>query len=188
MSGKKKAILMFAVSIVALVVIVLAVFNVFKYTKAGDKIKDLINPAFRVEYGGNDYNGDDNLIALPTEGQAKFTVKGAESYKVTITPNVTPETDFTYEIGNTVYSFSQAALSKVFINNDSVKNGNFYLNCVDNYSLESVLSKLHGGGKVVLNGGLQYPYLLTFSTGSKEIKFLFGIEIDIALSESKIIF
>lgn len=183
MSGKKKTIL----TAVILLVIILAVVIVFRYTKAGDKIKDIFNPAFRVEYDGDDYDGDENLIVLPTKGQAKFKVKGAESYKVTITPNVTPETDFTYEIGNTVYSYSQAALSKVFISVDSVKNGYFYLDC-DDYSIESVLSKLHGGEKVVLNGNVKYPYLLTFIADNKTVTFTLSTVPIIRISESGIFF
>ena len=184
MSGKKKVIL---ISAAVLLVIVLAVWLVFKYTKAVDKIKDLFNPAFRVEYDGNDYDGDDNIIVLPAKGQAQFKVKGAESYKVTITPNVTPETDFTYEVGDTLYKYSQAALSKVFINNDNVKNGSFYLTC-DNYSLESVLSQLHGGGKVVLNGSVKYPYLLTFTADNKTVAFVLSPVPIVRLSESNIFF
>ncbi len=184
MSGKKKTIL----TAVILLVIVLAVVLAFKYTTAGDKIKDLFNPAFRVEYDGKDYDGENNLIVLPTKGQARFKVKGAESYKVTITPNVTPETDFTYEIGNTVYSYSQAALSKVFISNDSIKNGSFYLNCLADYSLESVLSKLHDGEKVVLNGSIKNPYLLTFTSDNKTVSFVISSVPIIRLSENNLFF
>lgn len=189
MNGKKKSSFMSVISVIVfLLVIVLAVGLIVKYTRAGDKVKDLFNPAFRVEYDSKDYNGEKNIIVLPTNGQAKFTVKGAESYKVTITPNITAETDFTYEIGDTVYNYSQVDLSKVFISGDSIKNGSFYLNCVDDYSLESVLSKVHGGAKIVLNGGAQYPYLLTFTANGTTVKFLFGVDFDIDLSESNIIF
>ena len=171
MSGKKKVIL---ISAAVLLVIVLAVWLVFKYTKAVDKIKDLFNPAFRVEYDGNDYDGDDNIIVLPAKGQVQFKVKGAESYKVTITPNVTPETDFTYEVGDTVYKYSQAVLSKD-------------LTC-DNYSLESVLSQLHGGEKVILNGSVKYPYLLTFTADNKTVAFVLSPVPIVRLSESNIFF
>ncbi|MDE6492130.1 MAG: hypothetical protein K2L37_03160 [Lactobacillus sp.] len=189
MGGKKKTGFKSVISVIVfLLVIVLAVGLIVKYIKAGDKVKDLFNPAFRVEYDGKEYKGDNNVIMLPLTGQAQFKVKGAESYKVTLIPNVTSETDFTYEIGDTVYRYSQADLSKVFINGDSIKNGSFYLNCVDDYSLESVLLKVHGGTKIVLNGGAQYPYLLTFTADGATIKFLFGVDFDIDLSESNIIF
>ncbi len=187
MSGKRKSKFMSALSVlIMLLVIALALGLVFKYTKAGDKIKDIVDPAFRVEYDGKDYDGENNVIALPTKGQAQFKVKGAESYKVSITPNVTPETDFTYEIGNTVYSYSQTDLSKVLIS--GTKDGSFYINGLDDYSLESVLSKTHGGAEIVLNGEIECPYLLVFTANNNVISFMFNGEIRIDLSETEIIF
>ncbi len=189
MSGKRKSKFMSALSVlIMLLVVALAVGLVFKYTKAGDKIKDIVNPAFRVEYDGKNYDGDENKIYLPTKGQAQFKVKGAESYKVSITPNVTPETDFTYEIGNTVYSYSQVDLSRLFMGSDSIKNGSFYLNCLADYSLESVLSKLHDGATIQLNGSVKYPYLLTFTADNTTVTFLISTAPIINLSESNIIF
>lgn len=79
-------------------VVVLAVGLVFKYTKAGERIKDLTNSAFCVEYAGKEYTGENNVITLPTDGQAMFTVKGCDGYTVKIVPNVTVETDFTYTV------------------------------------------------------------------------------------------
>ena len=189
MSGKKKSKFMSVISVIVFfLVIVLAVGLIVKYTKAGDKVKDLFNPAFRVEYDGKDYNGENNIIVLPTSGQAKFTVKGAESYKVSIIPNVTPETDFTYEIGNTVYNYSQADLSRLFMGSDSIKNGSFYLNCLADYSLESVLSKIHDGATIQLNGSVTYPYLLTFTADNKTVTFLISTAPIINLSESNLFF
>lgn len=189
MGGKKKSSFKSLISVIVfLLVIVLAVGLIFRYTKAGNKIKDYINPAFRVEYDGKDYDGGNNVIVLPTKGQAQFKVKGAQSYKVTLSPNVTSETDFTYEIGNTVYYYSQVDLSQAFINSDSIKNGSFYLNCDENYSLENVLSKIHGGEKVVLNGSVKYPYLLKFVMENKTVAFELSTIPEIRLSESNIIF
>lgn len=189
MNGRKKSNFIETVTVIVyLLVIVLAVGLVLKYTKAGDKIEDLLNPAFRVEYDGADYSGENNVITLPNDGQARFKVKGTASYKVTLMSNVTPETDFTYEVGNTVYNFSQADLGKVFLGTDNVKNGDFYLNCLADYSLESVLSKIHDGAKVKLNVGIALPYELTFSDGTETVSFLFGDNITIDLSEHAILF
>lgn len=189
MNGKKKSVFNSVLSIViVLLVVVLAVGLIFKFTKAGDKIKDLVNPAFRVEYGGKDFTGKDNKLLLPTNGQAEFIVKGVDSYKVSLTPNVTPETDFTYEVGDTIYNFSQADLSKVFIGNESIKNGSFYLECVEDYSIESVLSKIHGGAEIVLNGEISCPYLLSFTSNNVTVSFAFNDVIQVILSESHIIF
>ena len=187
MYGKKKTALSSLLTfIITSLVIILAVGVVFKYTKAGDKIKDLFNPAFRIEYDGKNYVSEINVIALPNKGQAQFKVKGAESYKVMLQPNVTPETDFTYEIGNTVYSYSQVDLSKVF--EIGTKNGSFYINCLNDYSLESVLSKLHGGAKIKLNGNIEIPYKLTFTAANTAISFIFNGKLRVDLSEIKIVF
>lgn len=189
MSGKRESIFISAVTVIIyMLVIVLAVGLIFKRTSVGDKIEDLIDPTFRVEYDGTDYSSENNVITLPKDGQAQFKVKGAESYKVTLTPNVTSETDFTYEVGNTVYNFSQADLSKVFIGSDSVKNGSFYLDCTADYSLESVLSKIHDGAEIKLNGNTAFPYLLTFGNGTETVSFLFGSNVRLELSESIIVF
>ena len=67
MSGKKKQVLSSVITvIVSLLVIVLAVGLIFKYTKAGEKIEDLINPAFRVEYNNYKYSDGLMLLIYPT--------------------------------------------------------------------------------------------------------------------------
>lgn len=189
MSGKKKSGLSSVITVIIfLLVVVLAVGLIFKHTKAGDKIKDLVNPAFRVEYGGVDYSGGNNAVALPKDGQAQFKIKGVKIYKVRVTPNVTPETDFSYDIGNEVYTFGQTDLTNFFITDDSIKNGYFIIDCSQDLTLESVLSKIHGGAEIKLNGSVDFPYLLTFSGGTKTISFIFGGEVKINLSESNIVF
>lgn len=189
MSGKKKSSFISAVALlVSLLMIALAVGLVFNYTKASEKIEDLLKPAFCVKYDGKDYNGEDNAITLPSNGKARFKVTGADRYTVTLTSNVTYETDFLYEVGDTVSYFSKADLSKAFIGNDSTKNGDFYLNCLEDYSLESVLSKVHDGAEIKLNGGVSSPYLLIFSDGIETVSFTFGYNVKIVLSENVIIF
>lgn len=188
---KKRSFMSMFMVLVLFLVIVLVVGLISKYTSTIDKVKDLINPVFHVEYNGKDYTGSDNVIVLPTEGQAQFTVKGAESYKITLKPNVTIETDFSYSIGNAVYNYSQVDLSKVFISDNSLKDNSFFLNCLDDYSLESVLSRIHGETEIVLYGGVRYPYLLAFSTDSTAIEFLLGsgisVKVDsVELSENKL--
>lgn len=190
MNGRKQSKSKSALSFVLIfLVIVLAVGLVFRFTNAGDKIKDLTNLAFRVEYNGENYTGQDNMILLPTQGQVQFKVKGAESYKVKITPNVTEETNFTYNVGDDVYSFSQADISKVFLTGNYIQNGNLILTCSESYALESVLSKLHGGAEITLNGSLEYPYLLTFTDGDgKTITFALGQFLTVTLSPDHIVF
>lgn len=187
MYGKRKSIFKsLLTAVVILLVIALAVGLIFKYTKAGDRIRDLVNPAFRIEYDGKNYEGKNNVIALPAEGQARFKVKGAESYKVMLTPNVTSETDFEYETNDGLYRYSQTDLSKVFTY--TVKNGILYFNCLEDYSLESVLSKLHGGADIKLSDNLECPYRLTFMADNTTVSFVFSCEIRIVLPNNNIVF
>ncbi len=186
MSGKKKSTFKSVLTvIITLLLIILAVGFIFKYTKAGDKIKDLFNPAFRIECNGKDYDGENNVIALSPKGQAQFKVKGVESYKIMLTPNVTSETDFEYEVNGGLYRYSQADLSKVFTS--GVKDGYFYINCIADYSLENVLSTIHGG-EVVLNVKIECPYLLTFTSDNKTVKFAICAVLSLDLSDNNIVF
>ena len=81
-----------------------------------DDITDLVNPAFRVEYDGKVYKTDteNNVIALPTNSQARFEVKGVKGYTVAVAPNVTDETDFTYSINGKAYPYSGENLALAF--------------------------------------------------------------------------
>lgn len=189
MNSKNQSTLMKVVSVIIfLLVIVLVVGLVLKYTSVGEQLKDLANTEFRVEYDGKGYDGEDNVITLPTNGQAKFKVKGVDSYKVKITPNVTDETDFTYEIGDSVYAFSHADLAKVFISDDSIANGYFTIDCSQDLTIEGVLSKLHNSAEVSLNGKVDYPYRLTFTNGDKVVSFVFVVEIKVDLSDSNLVY
>lgn len=189
MSGKKKQVLSSVITvIVSLLVIVLAVGLIFKYTKAGEKIEDLINPVFRVEYNNYKYSDGLNAVDLPDEGYARFKVRGTEFYSIRVTSYVTPETDFTYEIGNTVYTFGKADFTKLFVSDSSIQDGYFLIDCSQDFSIESMLSKLHDGAEIKLNGNAEFPYMITFSGKGKAVKFIFGGKRTFRLSDSNIIF
>lgn len=189
MSVKKKRGLSSVITvIVSLLVIVLAVGLIFKYTKAGEKIEDLINPAFRVEYNNYKYSDGLNAVDLPDEGYARFKVRGTEFYSIRVTSYVTPETDFTYEIDNTVYTFGKADFTKLFVTDSSIQDGYFLIDCSQDFSIESMLSKLHDGAEIKLNGNAEFPYMITFSGKGKAVKFIFGGKRTFRLSDSNIIF
>lgn len=189
MRGRKKSIVSSIVSVVGvLLLLALIIGLIYKYTDIGDKIKDLFDPTFRIEYDGTNYT-DRNRIALPTSGEACFKVKGVDGCRITVLPNVTDETDFTYEVGEKVYKFSQTDLSRLFVGENSVRDGGFYIKCFADYSLESVLSQLYDGAEVKVNGDMDYPYLLTFKTDGAEVSFeisAFGTRL--TLSDSNVIF
>lgn len=109
-----------------------------------EDITDLVNPAFRVEYDGKVYKTDteNNVVALPTNSQARFEVKGVKGYTVAVVPNVTDETDFTYLINGKTYPYSGENLALAFDIN--YYDGAFAVVLGDDFSLEYVLSRLWG--------------------------------------------
>ena len=189
MYGKKKSNLFSALSVIVIFLLLfLSVGYFVKHPKVIDDIKDLFNTSFRVEYDGKDYTGTNNVVAFPLHGQAKFKVKGANGYTVSLAPNVAPEGDFRYSVGSNVYTYSKTDISKVFISDNNVQNGYFCLNELENYSISAVLKKLYDGAEVELDGKVKYPYLLTFRYNDDSVSFLLSPEIILSLSESSIIF
>lgn len=189
MSGKKSALYTALTVIVSLLVVALAAGLIVKYTRVGDTVKDIFDTTYRIEYDGETYTTANNVVAFPREGRAEFKVKGATSYSVTLSPNVTAETDITYEIDNTVYNYSQTDISKVLVGTDSIQNGKFCLVALTDYSLSNVLSKAHNGAAVALNGELSQPYKLSFTADGMTISFLLEDTIrGITLSQTAIYF
>lgn len=192
MSKRKFGLFRSFSSIVAILLLVLAFGAILKFTQIGDKITDLFDPSFRVEYNGVDYKGDANKISLPKGKQAHFKVKGVNGYTVTIAPNVTADTDFTYTVDGVPHKFSEANLYKAFISRENVQNGLFTLNALDDYSLKSVLSKVYDGQTVLVhNNTIRYGYLLTIISGEQSIQFLVEsvLEIsEISLDHTQIVF
>lgn len=159
MHGHKNRFSSIIAVIAFLLLLVVAVFCVFRYTGINDKIDSLLNPSFSVQYNGVTYSGDDNVIVLPQDGKAKFKVRGVDSYQVTVTPNVTAETDFSYNVGDTVYVFGNTNLTNFFVTDGCVENGYFVIDCTKDLSVESVLSKLHDNAEITLNGtAVEVPY------------------------------
>lgn len=159
-----------------------------------DDIKDMLNPVFRVEYDGKEYTGSDNVIDLPTDGQAKFAVKGTNGYKVKVLPNAIAEADITYSVDGTPYAYSEENLTSVFVDNDSVYAECFYVNCMQSYALIDVLSRLWGGRPVeIKDGEINNPYKIVITSSNGEaIELLFGganfFSLHIVLDKVEIVF
>ncbi len=178
MSGKKKSKFVTALTVLLfLLLIVAAVGAIIKFTKVGDKVTDIVNPVFRVEYNGVAYTGDDNKIGLPQDGKIKFEIKCTNGFKVKVTPNVTDKTDFTYTVNEREYSYGDEDLSGLIVKTENIYGDCFYIDCTQNFRLDNLLSNIWGGEKVTLNGTVQYPYLLTV-TGSN------GESVSIAINQS----
>lgn len=176
---KFKIILKRVIYVILVLLLLALIFGlVLKFTNAGDKITDLFDKDFRVVLAGVIYKGDDNKIALRTNEQMRFDIKGANGYKVNITPNVTDGTDFVFTVDGVYYSYSETPISKLFLTEKNCESDYFVLNALADYSIESVLSKLYDGKTVEVDTSLigkdtlNYPYLLTVTSNDKTIQFL----------------
>ena len=158
--------------VLVILVLVLAIGAIVKFTTLNDELTDLFDPTFRVKYCGDTYTGTDNKISLPKGEQARFDVKSVNGYSVSVLPNVTPSTDFTYTVDGVSYKFSETNLTKAFLSQSNVQSGFFKLNAMDDYSIESVLSKLYEGKTVVVLNGVANPYVLSVTSGDSTINFV----------------
>ncbi len=153
-----------------------------------DDITDIINPTFRVEYNGKTYKTDtkNNVISLSANSQTRFQVKGVKGYTVSVAPNVTEETDFTYSINGRTYPYSGENLTLAF---DFNYYDNAFAVVLDNdFSLEKVLSKLWGAETdtviVAEHGDFPlYKFVITSISG-EVIELPFGSSVtDITLPD-----
>ena len=172
MSKRKSKLSSLIIAVVALLVLAFVVGVIVKFTRIGDDLTDLFDTSFRVEYNGVNYKGENNEIYLKNNEQARFEVKSVNGYSVVVKPNVTSQTDFTYTVDGVSYKYSETNLTKAFCTQDNFQSGYFKLNAFENYSLESVLSKLYEGKTVVVYGGVSDPYLLSVISGDITISFV----------------
>lgn len=163
--------------VVFVAVLVVSVGLIIKFTDIGSKVKDELNPEFRIEYNGQTYKSGKYNIGLPLEeGQAKFTVKGTNGYKVTVTPNVTAEDDLYYYVDGVQYSFSKENLNGYIVKEDNIFSNSFVIDYSDTLLLENVLSKIWGGSEIILEQNLILPYLITITSDKGDkIEFAVGV-------------
>ena len=172
MSKRKSKLMGFFRVVIVLLVLALVVVVIVKFTRIDEKLTDLLDTSFRVEYCGVKYTGVDNKIYLPKGEQARFDVKSINGYEVIILPNVTSKTDFTYTVDGVEHKYSETNLTKAFLSQDNIKSDHFKLNAMFDYSLESVLSRLYKGQTVVVDNDTVTPYLLSITSGKDTIKFV----------------
>ena len=189
MSRRKSKLSRLLTGLFALLVLALVIGAICKFTQVDDEIIDLFNPTFRVEFNGVDYTGDNNIITLTPNEQARFDVKSINGYKISVTPNVTADTDFTYTVDGVLYKYSETNLAKAFLAEDNIQAGYFTLNVLRDYSLESVLSKVYEGQTVLVDSNLVNPYLLTITSNEQKIQFVICIGVlDISFDCESIVF
>lgn len=189
MNKRKSRLSRFILAVVVILLLAMIFGLICKFTQIDDKIVDLFDTTFRVEYNGVNYKGDNNEISLPKGEQARFDVKSVNGYKVVITPNVTTDTDFIYTVDGVEHKYSETNISKVFLSQDNMQSGYFTLNALDDYSLENVLSKVYEGQTVLVDNYLASPYALTITADGKTIQFVIvSAVIDITLDCEHIVF
>lgn len=190
MNKRKFRLSRFILAVVVILLLAMVFGLICKFTQIDDKIVDLFDTTFRVEYNGVNYKGDNNKISLPKGEQARFNVKSVNGYKVVITPNVTADTDFVYTVDGVEHKYSETNFNTVFLSQDNMQSGYFTLNALDDYSIESVLSKVYEGQTVLVDNVRDMPYLLTISFGESKVQFVIytPITLDVTLDCDHIVF
>lgn len=169
--------------VIFLSVIAMIIGLVIKYTNVKDKVHEIINPTFCIEYNGVTYTGDNNKLTLPLSGQAKFTVKNGGLYTVEVSPNKN-EPDFNYTVNGNTYSFHGENLSNTVVKKSNIFSDNFIIDCSERFYVIDVLKTIWGDEEIEAHCTMQYPYLLTVtSADGKTVSF----EIVQTLSASEIV-
>lgn len=134
-----------------------------------DDIKDIFNPTFRVVYGEETYATDtENVLILPTSGQARFDIRNCDGYTVQVLPNVTEETDVTFTIDGVEHRYSDTGdLTAVFLETRNMYGSYFLIDCDNDYTVDSVLSAVWGA-EIRLETGIILPYKLIITSTSGE--------------------
>lgn len=188
--GKSKIVKGLSV-LILIALLIGAIIAILHFAGIGkDDIKDVFKPEFRVECNGVTYKGADNTLILPHTGKLKFDVKCSNGYKIKVTPNVTPETDFTYTVAGYEYPYSEEDLTGYIVAGEDIYNECFYIDCTQDYTLKGVLSRIWGGADITLNGECEFPYKLTVTSDSGEdISIsLYPYGLSVALTPDHVIF
>lgn len=178
--SNKSKLVSFITLIVVLLLLVVAVGAICHFAGIGkDDITDIVNPVFRIEYDGKVYKTDtDNSLALPNSGQARFEVKGVDSFTVKVAPNVTEETDFTYTVNGQTYSYlAEKDLTAVF--DLKFYDNAFALDMGTNYGLENVLARIWGTDDIIVGEHGNFPlYKIVVTASNGEIiEMPFGVSV-----------
>ena len=188
MRGKKNKFLSVVAVVAVVIVIFLAIGGLARCNSVKDKVNEIISPSFSVEFDGKKYKGDENYICLPNKGKAIFNVRNGGDYRVEVLPNVTDETDFNYTVGDKVYPYSGENLTTAFIDNKQIFSDKFFIDCSQNMSLRSVLSRIWGGAEITVTApiGVCFYKLVVTSSNGETVTLLFRAVPTVVLSETSI--
>lgn len=192
MSKRKSKLLSVISAILVVFVLALVVWAIFKFTSIGDKLNDLLDKTFYVEFDGERYTGNDNAIFLPSSGLLKFTVKHSSGYKITVAPHISSDMDSTYTVNGQKYSYTDEDLTDVFIDSELVYDDCFYIDCTQSYFITDVLSRIWGVKDVTLYGDAPCYYLLKITNKADGETVSFSLHyndnFEIVVSDTSYIF
>lgn len=149
-------------SAISIILIILLIFGILAL---GIRCSGIADP-FSIEYNGTTYTANDkNVIVLPEDGEARFTVKNFGSrYTVRVEANV----DFEYEVNGQKYSFADEQFTRYFIKSNNVFDSYFIIDCEPfGYFPENVLSDIWGGNDMTLPEITENCYFKLIVTSSE---------------------
>ena len=170
-------------SILSILVLVLGLGLILKFTGLSDKIKDEFDTDFRVVFEDNIYKVNEipTNILLPTSGEAFFSVKGTKSFKVTVKPYLADydSVEFLVDGSDAVFNYGSEDLSNLVVKNDDIFEHGFKIDCSESLKLQDLLSR-EFGANVTVSKILNYPYLITItnSDGDK-IELAVGMRVPV---------
>lgn len=176
-------------SILSILVLVLGLGLILKFTGVGEKIDSSLNPIFSVEYDGKIYKKGDYELSLPFDETALFKINGTDNYSVKVTPNVAKKEDVVITIDGVDSYFADWDISNILVPKDNVHAKSFEVNCFD---LGELAGKIYNSENISIKGSYKYPYLLTITSAEGD-KVVFKLDVPIKvdgieLSESNIVF
>ena len=170
-------------SILSILVLVLGLGLILKFTGLSDKIRDEFDTDFRVVFEDNIYKVNEipTNILLPTSGEAFFSVKGTKSFKVTVKPYLADydSVEFLVDGSDAVFNYGSEDLSNLVVKNDDIFEHGFKIDCSESLKLQDLLSR-EFGANVTVSKILNYPYLITItnSDGDK-IELAVGMRVPV---------
>ncbi len=170
-------------SILSILVLVLGLGLILKFTGLSDKIRDELDTDFRVVFEDNIYKVNENPtnILLPTSGEAFFSVKGTKSFKVSVKPYLgdNESVEFFVDGSETIFNYGSEDLSNLVVKNDDIFEHGFKIDCSESLKLQDLLSR-EFGADVTVSKILNYPYLITItnSDGDK-IELAVGMRVPV---------
>lgn len=135
-----------------------------------------VQNTFKVSFDGNDYFADDvTELILPSSGEVRFDIEGAESYTVEVVSNIHDIENAVllnyYIIDGGAYLFAADDYTDEFISESNLHNDYFVIECTpDYYDLETLLCRKWNVASVSFAEPVtdEYLYRMTITSADGE--------------------